>query len=88
MHRTLDKIALWTGVPVGGVLLLILVVGGGFFVFVMGPVPQGDLLVGIIAWGVVYVIAWWVYGAEFWMDPKLLEVLKDVEAESGEENGD
>jgi len=77
-----DRIAISTGVPIGGIWLLILTIGGASYLVSEYPgYTQADLAIGVVMWAIAYCVLWFGYGAEFWMASGLLEILRKLERE-------
>ena len=63
----LERVALRTGVPIGGVWLILLTFGGAIYLVLEYPFyTKQDLLIGITLWAVAYCFLWLSYGSKFW----------------------
>lgn len=65
--RFLERVALRTGVPIGGVWLILLTFGGALYLVLEYPsYTKTDLTIGVIMWAVAYCVLWLGYGSKFW----------------------
>lgn len=69
-----------TGIPIGGIWLVLLV-GGGLIYIVTTNVHRQDLIIGAVMWAFTCLVLWIDYWPEFWMNIKLLKVLCETKRE-------
>ncbi|SCZ59959.1 hypothetical protein SAMN04488118_10412 [Epibacterium ulvae] len=80
IFRAVEAASFKTGIPLGGLWLLLLTACGGLWVVTEHPYyTQRDLVIGFCMWAVAYSAIWLAHRGEFWMDPKLLRSLRDAE---------
>ncbi|SCZ73340.1 hypothetical protein SAMN04488118_1172 [Epibacterium ulvae] len=80
VFRAIEAMSFKTGIPLGGLWLLLLTAGGALYVVTEHPYyTQQDLLIGFCMWAVAYSAIWLAHRGVFWMDPKLLRSLRDAE---------
>lgn len=72
-----EKLAIRTSVPIGGIWLILLSFGGALWLILEYPFyTQRDLIIGFAVWAVAYIGLWISYRDEFWMSTKLIEILR------------
>lgn len=87
--KFIENVAIRTGVPIGGVWLILLTVGGAIYLIYEYPFyTQQDLIIGFVMWAVAYCALWLGYRSEFWMNTALLEVLRKHERGELDDTGD
>lgn len=84
LFGVVEKIAIKTGVPIGGVWLVLLTFGGGLWLVNEYPFfTKQDLMIGFAMWSFANIVLWVTHRDVFWMDPKLLKALRDAAQDDG-----
>lgn len=80
IFRAVEALSFKTGVPLGGIWLLLLTAGGGLWVVIEHPYyTQRDLVIGFCMWAVAYSSIWLAHRGVFWVDPQLLKSFRNAE---------